>query len=347
MRRRLGALIGGHGKLAAVVALTVAALAVISACTADPTPTPTAPPSPTPTPTPTPTPPASLVFDLAADATVGDLAALLPEATLACVVEALGQTAYDSALTLPLFGGDNPALEAEFPTACISQEIVVDLIIATYVHEAGGLSDPTITCMGKSFEDLDIAAVFDGDVETAIISALLGTLLCLTDDEASRISAGALIGEQLEGRPTLQDMRCVLQLVDLSDLMALLSGFETADEPDFETLLPLHGAFGECGIEIFDDSTDMGGGTDGSGSSSSDDAPIDVPDLSEIDLSSLPPEAQALVVCLQDAFGEETFAGIIAGTYELSLADFGKLSDCGITLANIGELLHLAETLGG
>ena len=132
------------------------------------------------------------------------------------------------------------------------QEIVVDLIIATYVHEAGGLSDPTITCMGKSFEDLDIAAVFDGDVETAIISALLGTLLCLTDDEASRISAGALIGEQLEGRPTLQDMRCVLQLVDLSDLMALLSGFQTADDPDFETLLPLLGAFGECGIELPD-----------------------------------------------------------------------------------------------
>lgn len=347
MRRRLGALIGGYGKLMAIVVLTVAALAVLSACTADPTPTPTAPPSPTPTPTPT--PPASLVFGLAADATVGDLAALLPEATLACVVEAMGQTAYDSALTLPLFGGDSPALEAEFPTACIGQEIVVDVIIATYVHEAGGLSDPTITCMRESFEDLDTAAVFDGDVETAIISALLGTLLCLDDDEASKISAGGLIGEQFEGTPTLQDMRCVLQLVELSDLTALLSGFGTADELDFESLLPLLGAFGECGIELVEDSTDMGGGLEGSGSSGRDDAPIVVPHLSEIDLdlSSLPPEAQALVVCLQDAFGEKTFAGIIAGTYELSLADFGKLSDCGITLSNIGELLQLAETLGG
>ena len=287
------------------------------------------------------------MFDLAADATVGDLAALLPEATLACISEVMGLTAYDSALMLPLFGADSPALEAEFPTACISREIVVDVIIATYVHEAGGLSDPTITCMRESFEDLDIAAVFDGGVETAIMSALLGTLLCLTDDEASRISAGHLIGEQLEGRPTLQDMRCVLQLVELSDLMALLSGFRTADEPAFEMLPPLLGAFGECGIELFNDSTDMGGGTDGSGRSGSDDAPIEVPDLSEIDLSSLPPEAQPLVVCLQDAFGQKTFSGIIAGTYELSLADFGKLSDCGITLANIGELLQLAETLGG
>ena len=122
------------------------------------------------------------------------------------------------------------------------------------------------------------------------------------------------------------------------DLIGLLDGFAAGGQLDLSVSLDLIAAIGECDV-------DLGGlfGGDGNGGSPTVNGvlvpsldPVDVPDLS--DLSQLSPEAQELIGCLRDAFGEEKFDELVAGTYTPTFADFGVLSQCDIDLTQLAEL---------
>ena len=63
-----------------------------------------------------------------------------------------------------------------------------------------------------------------------------------------------------------------------------------------------------------------------------------------LDLTGLSPELQEAALCLQQAFGEETFAQLLAGEYVPGFADLAKLGECDIDLA---LLTTLTSVMGG
>jgi hypothetical protein len=88
-------------------------------------------------------------------------------------------------------------------------------------------------------------------------------------------------------------------------------------------------------LSIFNEETASDSATDADGSTSDGIlGPIVLPDP-----STLTAEQQAAIACLQQAFGEETFAQLLAGTYTPQFADLAKLGTCDIDLASLGELM--------
>ena len=131
-----------------------------------------------------------------------------------------------------------------------------------------------------------------------------------------------------------------------------MDSFQDGSAPDLSTSLSLLTAFNDCGINIADltgegSSDGLDGAMDGIDGTVNDlldngmliGGAITGLDLS--DLSQLPPETQAMVQCLVDAFGEENFKGLLAGTYTPVLSDFAVLGACNVDLAQIGNLESL------
>lgn len=338
-------------RLLALAAGVLALLVLIAACESSPTPTST--PTPTPTPTPAPDP----IVNLSASATYADLAALLPQAAVECLVGALGQAAYDSLLTHKVFG-DEIDLSGDLPLDCFSEEVVLSVFIATLAQAAGGLSDATVTCIRNTFEGLGVAqlaTLASGDLGGGegledVFGIAVGLLLCLSDDEAKRTTAGGLFGD-VDGFEdiSLADIRCIFESVDLSELMALISSIDGGAAPDLGsglgTGLELLTALNDCGLSM---DVLLGAGEDAmmDDGAMMDETPPVVPGLGDIDLATIdlrniegiPPELQAQITCAVDAMGEENLAGLVAGTYTPTLDDFLAISGCNIDLAQLSDM---------
>jgi hypothetical protein len=348
-------------RLLAVFAGMLALLVLIAACgtvevpTAIPTNTPTPTPSPTPTPVPDP------IVNLSEDSTYADLAALLPQDAVDCLVSALGQAAYDGLLTQPLFAGDID-FSSDLPLDCITEDVAISVFIATLAQAAGGLSDDTVSCIRNTFEGFGVSQLAElatGELGGEGLSDIFGVgvalLLCLSDDEAEQITAGGLLGD-VGGLSavSLADIRCILSTVDLGDLMGLVSTIEAGGMPDLDTSLGLLTSFNDCGLSL----DDLSGGGEGDDplmdvGSIIDDIPQVLPgtlddiDLADIDLRNLEgitPELQVQITCVVDAMGDENLSGMVAGTYTPTLQDIIAFSTCGLDLAQLSDL---SAAIGG
>lgn len=322
-----------RGRLMTLVlsALTLALL--LAACTAG-TPSPTATPTPTPTPTPEPDP----IAAIGANATWGDLASLLPSDVTACVKSELGAE-YEALLARRIFDTSLTASTDAIPLRCFDQESLVDLFIASVAQAADGLSSETTSCLRDAFAGLNpdtLSGLSSGDMGESMDDAMnagIGMLLCLTDDEAERITAGNLFGESFGGTDlSLKDIRCVFQSVDITQLLSMvesMSSGESTATPDISQMLELLEATQQCGIDL---GSLMSGDTSPDGGEDIVvNEPIDIPtfDLSQID--QLPPELQESVRCLIAAVGgEENAQGFLDGTYAPELSQLMAAFECNV-----------------
>ncbi|MEE8517648.1 MAG: hypothetical protein V3S98_00810 [Dehalococcoidia bacterium] len=315
-----------------VSVLAVALIALVAACGGS---------DPTPTPTPTPTPVPSAVLSLAADATVADFIRAMPDEVRACIRDELGEGAARLFQDVPLFGGDNTFLPDEVPLACLTQDILADIVIAGLADQTGGLSDDTVTCIRGTFQTVDIPrfiAATGGDFDANAIGDVIGSaltlLLCLTDSEADRVDLGAFEGGA-GGGLTLGDLRCVVERVDINDLLGMFDSIASGNRLDLSTGFEVAAAFQECGADLFSISSEEGVPSE----------PIIegvlIPDLSDVDLAELEAAANQLVECFEEQFGEDIIARINAGEFTPSLGDIGKLAECDIDLSDLGNLNEL------
>jgi hypothetical protein len=333
--------------------LITVALVLVLAMAACETAAPTLAPTPTPTPTSTPAP--DPIVNLSEDATFHDFLELLPAEALRCLVDRVGQSKYEQLLGQPVFG-DHVAFGAELPLECFNQDTVVSLVIAELSQAAGGLTDATVTCVRETFGGLDVAslaAITSGDISGGALSDSLGVgiglLLCLNDDEASRITAGGIFGDVGEASDiSLADLRCVLQAVDIAQLIGMMESLDSGTALDLSDSLVLLTAFSDCGISIPDlaggvpDGTHGGGMEGGTTDWTAGGTPVSAFDLS--DLSQLPSETQAMIQCLVNAIGEDHVSGFLTGAYTPTLDDFAALGTCNVDLTQLSELSAL---LGG
>ncbi|MEX2431482.1 MAG: hypothetical protein WD645_06130 [Dehalococcoidia bacterium] len=228
-------------------------------------------PSPTPPPTvsPTPEPPVSAPFlDLAPDATVGDLMERVPESERACVQERIGQEQYEALEDEPAFQEGAQPLALDLPVECFSQESFIGISVAGIARQADGLSGDTVRCIEGTLADVGPALFADEGTadggaagsgqdpaqQQGMFGAAIGLVLCLTEEEASRIDLGAVIGEG--GPPlTLQDLRCVMQRVDVDAFISLFSGMDSRDgtpttPQDPQQLSRLFEALVACDVDL-------------------------------------------------------------------------------------------------
>lgn len=327
-----------HGKQAALVLCALVFALALAACnTATPTPTSTPTPSPTPTPVPDP------IVKLGANATYGDVVALLPDSTVSCLKSDLGDQ-YQALLGRKIFDSSIKLSASNLPLDCFDHDTIVSLMIAALSQAANGLSNQTVTCLQQSFKDMDFSSLKQlatGDMSSAsdALGVGMGMLLCLTDDEASRINAQDLLGPNSDVNLSLKDIRCVIQSVDirqLTDLVGGLSSTPTAT-PDMTEMLQLANAFSKCGIDL--NSLMNGAGNTTSGSTTSNDSspgvtPTSSFDLSSIDLSQLdqlPPDIQASAQCLINAVGgEQNAQAFLNGTYTPTVDQLMAASQCNL-----------------
>ena len=319
----------------ALVVLAAVALGVVGACGDDPTPT----PAPTPTPTPSP------FMSLPADAVWGDVVGLLAEPEQQCLRDSAG-TSFDAQLATPVFGSVGSYLSDIF-VPCLPPETVVDLVVANLSHQAGGLSGDSAACIRGTFSNVDLRAVFEategsqGEARAAF-GSVLGTLLCLNDDEASRISVSGLF-DAAEAGLSLQDLRCVVQRVDIAVLLDLfVPAGPDAPPPDLSRTVELLAALQECGVNL----EELGGGPPSppaSGLPGVPDAPGGTDDSEVVDIEDLPPELQEALACLVNMLGEEKIAALLEGTYTPTSTDMEALSTCELDIPRIFELLAEME----
>ena len=255
-------------RTAAVITLTLLMFAAFAAACSDPAPTPTATPRPTPTPvptaTPTPVPPtatptpapeptpdammpkpgAGSIADLNIDesTTVGDLMAVLSEAEVSCLRDAVGEATLGAVLNIPLASAPAGAMDA-LPFECLAPESAIGIQIAFMSAAAGGLSAETRSCMsGIAMENPSALGIGGAPEDPAeLFNAAIQIQLCMSDEEAARFAAGS--GEAM---PPPSVMRCMEeQLGSLEGLITLFSG-----EPDLSKIGEIMAAAQECGLEM-------------------------------------------------------------------------------------------------
>jgi hypothetical protein len=329
--------------LAPFGAMALTLVLLLIACSSS-TPTPTATPTPPPTPTPMPDP----IANIGANSTFGDLAALLPESTTSCLRAEMGAE-YDALLGRSIFDASIAADVDSVPLDCFDEEGLVSMFIAGLSQAANGLSSPTVTCLRDTFEGLDVESLKGlaaGDIESSASEAMsvgLGMLLCLTDDEAERITAESVFGESFGGpNMSLKDIRCVFQNVDITQMIALVeSASSSGTPPDLSQMIAVLDALQTCGVNIEDFMAADDGSSDGSGDGSGDGpvGTIEIPtfDLSQID--QLPPELQAGVRCLIEAVGgEENAQGLLDGTYQPEASQLFAMLNCDVDLSQLQQL---------
>lgn len=233
-------------RLAVLLASIAASAVLASACAAEPTPT------PTPTPEPTPTPQTVFVID---ERTLGrDFIDGLPPEEAACVRGRLGDEAFAALLDRPVLTGGVDL--AAFPIGCLGWQAALDLVVAGTAAETGGLSRDSETCIRTTFANVDIASFAESFTDTMggeamgpaligdAVGLLVGFMLCLSEEEAAAFD---LFGNE-EG-PSLQDLRCVLERVQITEIAALLENFAGGEgaPPSPGTLAALEA----CNINLF------------------------------------------------------------------------------------------------
>ncbi len=309
-------------RLLVILASAALALALTAACASNPTPTPT--PSPTPTPAPEPT------LSIDADTVWRDVAGALTPAEISCVHGELGSDAYDALLNEPVLAG-GPYL-ASLPVGCLEQETAIDFIVALLNAQVGGLSADSETCLRGTFATVDIsqlaglAGAPTGDANDigAAIGGAVGLAFCLTDEEAAMVSTGDLLGDAM-GEITLAQFTCVIEQVDISEVLTLLETLNAGGEPTLPSL-EVFQAVADCGIDFNADGGDameeppsgLGGGA-GPGS-----GPLSL-------LEELGPEFEPFTECLrQNATQAEIdalFSGDLSALGPDAAACFNDISD--------------------
>jgi hypothetical protein len=243
-----------HPSMQRSATMIIVALALLMAQTACATPT------PTPTPTPAPVHVHDSIMSLSESSTFRILVELLPKESVNCLVGELGRFTYDQFLDLTIFGEDID-FGSDLPVTCFDQDTLISLLIANLSQAADGLTGTTVTCISETFRGLNVASlaaiITSGDIFGGAVNDTLGIglglLLCLNDDEASRISAGGIFGGIGSANDiSLGDVKCILQMVDLRQLTGLIESLNSATELDFSTLPTLLTAVTGCGIDIGD-----------------------------------------------------------------------------------------------
>jgi hypothetical protein len=262
----------------------------------------------------------------------------------------LGQTTYEQLLDLLIFG-DDIEFEDSLDT-CFDEDTVISLVIAGLSQTAGGLTDVTVTCIRETFTGLNVAslaAITSGDIsQGAMDDALgvgLGLLLCLNDDEASRINAGSIFGDIGSASDmSLANVECILQVVDLSQLTGLVESFNSGTKLNLSTFPTLLTAAADCGIDI-DGLFGSGFAPPFTGVDVTDGDLLDndfvggaaFPPFGLSDLSQLPAETQVMVQCAVDALGIDNINRLLTGAYIPTIADFVVLSACIPDIAQSGN----------
>ena len=331
-------------RLAMVIIIALALLVALGACAAR-----------TPTPTPVPVPVIDPFISLNDSSTFRDLVALLPSEALNCLIGKLGRATYAQFLDLEIFG-EGIGFDGDLPVACFDQNTITSLVIVGLSQAASGLTGPTVACVREAFKGLDVASLaastsggISGSVMNGNLGFGLGVLLCLNDDEASRTSASAIFGD-IGGlsNTSLSDVKCILQVVDLSQLTGLVESISSGTELDLSSLPTLLTAVTDCGIDIGglfgSELPDPLSDADGTVGDLLDSDLLDgeaLPPLDLSDLSALPPETQVMVQCVVDALGSDNINGFLAGTYTPTLADIVALGGCNLDIAQLGDLESL------
>jgi hypothetical protein len=331
-------------RLAMVIIIALALLVALGACAAR-----------TPTPTPVPVPVIDPFISLNDSSTFRDLVALLPSEALNCLIGKLGRATYAQFLDLEIFG-EGIGFDGDLPVACFDQNTITSLVIVGLSQAASGLTGPTVACVREAFKGLDVAslaAITSGGISGSVMNGNLGfglgVLLCLNDDEASRTSASAIFGD-IGGlsSTSLSDVKCILQVVDLTQLSGLFESLSVNAELDISTSPALLTAVTGCGIDIrqllgsdlavpLSDIGTTGGNLLDNGSVGGARPPLF--DLS--DLSTLPPGTQVMVQCMVGALGADNINGLLAGTYVPPLEGFTALGACNFDIAQLGSLKPL------
>jgi hypothetical protein len=282
----------GRKKLALLRAgaFSLLLLALVAACNDE---------DPTPTSTPTVLPPISVT----ADSTGGDIFSQLPASEQTCLEEALDTNEFEQLLVAGIYGDVLSFLNAEEVIDCFSNDSVVRLFIGELVSEAGVLSDGTITCIRNTLGSVDLQTVLSRGTTggQSALGGLTGMLLCLTEEEAERISLRDLLDSDQGDVLTLADVRCLAEHVDLKELEALVSGPDNLEFP--ESLLT---ALVECGTFT---EGDLG-------------IDFDLP---------LGLEAKQ-IMCVADALGPEAMQAITSGSRLTTTAEMQAIFSCGIDL---------------
>ena len=284
----------------------------------------------------TPTPPA--FYQLSPDSLGSDMLAQLPSDEQSCIRDSLSSEEFDLFLSAPLdtepdLAGDAFSVESgSVMLGCLSNDSIVRLFIGGIAMEAGSLSTATVTCMTNTLADIDFQALFADEVGLSsgfdsMVGGMLGMLLCLSDEEAERISVGSFFGSDEEG-PTLADIRCITGFVDLDQLGQAFTTIAGAEALTSEMLTALT----ECGIDLFEgfdlseglpDGGDLSDLLEGFTSGG-------LPDLSDIEglLGLLTPEQ---VQCIEDALGDITIDDYLSGRAVLGFEQVLALASCGLT----------------
>ncbi len=170
--------------------------------------------------------------------TVGDIVPLLPESDAECLRQAIED--YEAFLDTK-FSANDDSFPAEVAAGCLSNESLVLLFIGELESEAGGLSDQTVVCIREILGAVDLAGLAATADSDAGLGAAIGLLLCLTEDEAERVSVTRFLGDQAAslGPLSLQDLRCVVQRVDLQSLGAAIEQVLAGGLPDSAMLAAL------------------------------------------------------------------------------------------------------------
>lgn len=239
-------------RLLALMLVGLTFLITIAACE-------TTTPAPTPTPTSTLIPMVILdpIATLDGEATFADFLNFLPPESIRCITDKVGQFSYEQLLSQPLFS-ETINFDEELPLECLDQDTILSLVIARLAKAAGGLTDMTSICIRETFIDLDVkslAEITPGDVSSDILGDALGIgigmLLCLSDEEAAQITAGGILGETGEaGNFSLADLRCLLEVVDVAQIIGLIEAVDSNTTLDLSTSLSVLAALNTCDINL-------------------------------------------------------------------------------------------------
>ncbi len=239
------------------------ALSLLAAACGGPgaTPVPTA--TPTATPTPTAPPLAAAPFlDLKANATVGDVLQRLPQKEQNCIKQQLTDAQYQQLVKQPAFeSNDSSPFSISVDPSCLSSKTITGLFVASISQRAGGLSTQTMQCMESAINSSDLITLLKAQGTTAtpapaqvgdIFGAMAPLLLCLDDQEASRIDLGQATGGTAPAI-TLQNLRCLLQRVDVNVLTQFFTMAEsqtsTPSPQEMQQLAQITQAMQACGIQ--------------------------------------------------------------------------------------------------
>ena len=193
-------------------------LALLAACDATPTPT-TAPPQP---------------VEVTAPATGREIFRQLSTAEQNCIRESLNANALGRFLDMSLSDNGQVYVPDNAFLTCLSTESALALFIGTINIATGGLSPSTLTCIRNTLDALRGSQVLNQGQQSQerMVSSLPGMLLCLTDDEAAKVSLASVLGGPSVNGPTLADIRCMIQHADVGELLAAFnssSSFEPTD----------------------------------------------------------------------------------------------------------------------